>query len=77
MQLKSFMSLHYDLKSFEHFEGILFESEKDTHMIGKISKFYSTTTESCLKCKTINDSIIYAFGECYEVQKLAVRSITM
>ena len=36
----------------------------------KIHKFYSTTVESCLKCKTNSDSIIHAFWECNEVQKL-------
>ena len=33
----------------------------------KIHKFYSTTAESCLKCKTNNDSIIHAFWECNKV----------
>lgn len=41
MQLKSYISQHFHLKSFGHqsnLEGILFGSEKDIHMIGKIYK---------------------------------------
>ena len=39
MQLKRFKSQNFDLKSFGHqsnVEGIIFESENDTHMIAKI-----------------------------------------
>ena len=35
MQLKSYTSQNLDWKSFSNLEGILFESEKDVHMIGK------------------------------------------
>lgn len=41
MQLKSFISQNVDLKYFGHqsnVEGILFESEKDTNIIGKVYK---------------------------------------
>ena len=35
-----------------------------------IHKFYSTTAESCLKCKTNNYSIIHAFWGSYKFRKL-------